>query len=348
MVVSNYRSAMSLDDYCKRSGVVGLSNLDTRALTKRLRETGCLAGVVATSECKLTDAELAARAKGWTLAGKDLLSAVSCAEPYEWKDGTDAEWEFAPEALAAAAKEMNAGAGKPYSVVAYDFGVKHNILRRLASFGCKITVVPAGFPADEALALNPDGIFYSNGPGDPSAAPYAVETARSLLGRRPMFGICMGHQLMGQAFGGKTFKLKFGHHGGNHPCVSSLFERFLAGRSVPRLLSVFSLAGDGRVPLAAAPPPPPSRNHDSPRSPPRNNAIHPIHHHENAQNDQNNTTQKTTTTKQQQNKNERSATTPPARSRSPPRTTTTPSTRPPCPPASWSATSTSTTARVRE
>lgn len=217
MVVSNYRSAMTLDDYCKRQGVVGLSNLDTRALTKRLRETGCLVGVVATSDCTKSDAELAAQAKQWTITGKDLLSVVSCTEPYEWKDATDEEWEFAPDALADSAK---ASGGKPYTVVAYDFGVKHNILRRLASFGCKIIVVPADFPADKALALNPDGIFYSNGPGDPSAAPYAVATAKALLGQRPMFGICMGHQLMGQAFGGKTFKLKFGHHGGNHPCVS--------------------------------------------------------------------------------------------------------------------------------
>lgn len=215
MVVSNYRSAMTLDEYCKRSGVVGLSNLDTRALTKKLRETGCLVGVVATADCKKSDAELAAQAKSWTIVGKDLLSVVSCTEPYEWKDATEEEWEFAPETLAAS---KSASGGKPYTVVAYDFGVKHNILRRLASFGCKIIVVPADFPAEKALALNPDGIFYSNGPGDPSAAPYAVATAKQLLGQRPMFGICMGHQLMGQAFGGKTFKLKFGHHGGNHPC----------------------------------------------------------------------------------------------------------------------------------
>ncbi len=102
-------------------------------------------------------------------------------------------------------------------MVAYDFGIKYNILRRLASYGCRITVVPATYPASEVMKLNPDGVFFSNGPGDPSAAPYAVANAKEILGRKPVFGICMGHQILGQAFGGKTFKLKFGHHGGNHP-----------------------------------------------------------------------------------------------------------------------------------
>lgn len=207
VVVSNYRSKMNLDQYCKEQGVMGISNIDTRALTKILRETGCLVGVI-TTDSSISSLELATMARGWTINGKDLLSVVSCTEPYEWKDPTIAEWEFS--AKAKAEKEH-------FHVVAYDFGIKHNILRRLASFGCRITVVPATFPASEVLKMNPDGIFLSNGPGDPSAAPYAVENAKEVLGKKPLFGICMGHQILGQALGGKTFKLKFGHHGGNHP-----------------------------------------------------------------------------------------------------------------------------------
>lgn len=209
IVVSNYRSVMTLDQYCKKHNVLGISGIDTRALTKVLRETGCLNGVLCTDASK-TDEELVAMTKNWTIVGQDLLKVVSCAEPYEWKDPTVDEWEFSQEA-------QEAAGGKRFKVVAYDFGIKHNILRRLASYGCSITVVPADYPADKVMALNPDGVFFSNGPGDPSAAPYAVENAKAILGKKPVFGICMGHQILGQAFGGKTFKLKFGHHGGNHP-----------------------------------------------------------------------------------------------------------------------------------
>ncbi|EFJ07419.1 hypothetical protein SELMODRAFT_429828 [Selaginella moellendorffii] len=139
---------------------------------------------------------------------KDLISGVSCTRPYEWKDTTRHEWEFSKDAVAACDK---------LQVVAYDFGVKRNILQRLASYGCNITVVPSNWPVSEVMKLKPDGILFSNGPGDPSAVPYAVETVKELLGQVPVFGICMGHQLLGQALGGKTFKMKFGHHGGNHP-----------------------------------------------------------------------------------------------------------------------------------
>jgi len=204
--VSNYRSAMTLDAYLKEQGVIGISDIDTREITRRLRETGCLNGVL-TTDMSVSDADLVAKAKGYDIVGKDLISEVTCSEPYEWKD-TTGEWEFSAEAKANKEK---------FNVVVYDFGVKHNILRRLASFGCKLTVVPASYPADKVMAMNPDGILFSNGPGDPSAVPYAVENAKALLGKLPVFGICMGHQVLGQAFGGKTFKLKFGHHGGNHP-----------------------------------------------------------------------------------------------------------------------------------
>mmetsp|Transcript_6398 Transcript_6398/g.23151 ORF Transcript_6398/g.23151 Transcript_6398/m.23151 type:complete len:417 (-) Transcript_6398:96-1346(-) len=204
--VSNYRSAMTLDAYLKEQGVIGISDIDTREITRRLRETGCLNGVL-TTDMSVSDADLVAKAKGYDIVGKDLISEVTCSEPYEWKD-TTGEWEFSAEAKANKEK---------FNVVVYDFGVKHNILRRLASFGCKLTIVPASYPADKVMAMNPDGILFSNGPGDPSAVPYAVENAKALLGKLPVFGICMGHQVLGQAFGGKTFKLKFGHHGGNHP-----------------------------------------------------------------------------------------------------------------------------------
>jgi len=209
VTVSNYRSAMTLDEYCKKHNVLGISGLDTRALTKMLRETGCLNGVVCTDASK-SDEELVAMTKNWSIVGQDLLKVVSCKEPYEWKDPTISEWEFSQQA-------QEAAAGKRFKIVAYDFGIKHNILRRLASYGCSITVVPADYPADKVMELNPDGVFFSNGPGDPSAAPYAVDNAKAILGKKPVFGICMGHQILGQAFGGKTFKLKFGHHGGNHP-----------------------------------------------------------------------------------------------------------------------------------
>ena len=209
LAVSNYRSRITLDEYCKQQGVMGIAGIDTRTLTKALRDTGCLVGVLTTDTSKTTE-ELVKIAKGWSIEGKDLLSVVSCDAPYEWRKGTDEEWEFSPAARATTG-------GVPFHVVAYDFGIKYNILRRLASYGCKITVVPATYPASEVMKMNPDGVFFSNGPGDPSAAPYAVDNAKEILGKKPVFGICMGHQILGQAFGGKTFKLKFGHHGGNHP-----------------------------------------------------------------------------------------------------------------------------------
>lgn len=204
--VSNYRSNMSLDEYCKSQKVMGIANVDTRAITRRLRVDGCLNGVICTDASK-TDEELIAMTKSWSIVGKDLIKEVTCSEPYEWKD-TSGEWEFSSDA---------SSQEQPYKVVCYDFGIKQNILRRLASYNCQLTVVPADYPAEKVLEMNPDGVFFSNGPGDPSAVPYAVENAKRIVGKKPVFGICMGHQVLGQAFGADTFKLKFGHHGGNHP-----------------------------------------------------------------------------------------------------------------------------------
>eukprot|EP00892_Ulva_mutabilis_P009362 jgi/Ulvmu1/6799/UM309_0004.1 len=183
--VSNYRATRTLDDFCKAQGVAGIADVDTRRLTRILRDSGCVNGVIS-SDTEAADGELVAMAREFDIVGRDLLSVATGGEPR-------------------------------FNVVAYDFGIKTNILRRLVSLGCAVTVVPASTPAADVLAMNPDGVFFSNGPGDPSAAPYAVDNARAVLGQKPVFGICMGHQLLGQAFGGTTFKLPFGHHGGNHP-----------------------------------------------------------------------------------------------------------------------------------
>lgn len=206
--VSNYRSSQTLPDYLRSHNMMGIADIDTRAITKRLRDSGSLNGVISTDR-KKTDEQLVEMARGFSIVGQDLITGVTCEQPYVWSDGTG-EWEFSEEA------KSKAG-GKELHVVAYDFGIKHNILRRLASYGCRITVVPSTFPPADVLAMHPDGVLFSNGPGDPSAVPYAVESVKAVVGRVPSLGICMGHQLMGQALGGSTFKLKFGHHGGNHP-----------------------------------------------------------------------------------------------------------------------------------
>ncbi|KAK6936544.1 Carbamoyl-phosphate synthase small subunit, N-terminal domain [Dillenia turbinata] len=203
---SNWRCAKTLGDYLAERNIMGIYDVDTRAITRRLRQDGSLIGVLSTKQSK-SDEELLEMSRSWDIVGIDLISGVSCTAPYEWVDKTDAEWDF----------NSNERYAENFRVVAYDFGIKQNILRRLTSYGCKITVVPSTWPASETLKMKPDGVLFSNGPGDPSAVPYAVETVKEILGKVPVFGICMGHQLLGQALGGKTFKMKFGHHGGNHP-----------------------------------------------------------------------------------------------------------------------------------
>ncbi|RWR97306.1 carbamoyl-phosphate synthase small chain, chloroplastic [Cinnamomum micranthum f. kanehirae] len=203
---SNWRCTEPLWDYLEKRNIMGIYDVDTRAITRRLRQDGSLVGVLSTEESR-SDEELLGLSRAWDIVGVDLISGVSCKAPYVWVDKTDSTWEFSPDG----------GQAETFHVVAYDFGIKHNILRRLASYGCKITVVPSTWPASETLKMKPDGVVFSNGPGDPSAVPYAVETVKEIIGKVPVFGICMGHQLLGQALGGKTFKMKFGHHGGNHP-----------------------------------------------------------------------------------------------------------------------------------
>ncbi|MCM2287908.1 MAG: glutamine-hydrolyzing carbamoyl-phosphate synthase small subunit [Sulfuritalea sp.] len=207
LLASNFRSEQTLDAWLRDANVVGLADIDTRKLTRILREKGAQAGCLMAGEHLDADAAIA-QARGFPgLAGMDLARVVSAAQSYPWREG---EWR------------LGAGFAQPenfrFKVVAYDFGVKRNILRMLASRGCDLTVVPAQTPAAEVLALNPDGIFLSNGPGDPEPCDYAVAAIREFLDKRlPVFGICLGHQLMGLAAGGKTMKMKFGHHGANHP-----------------------------------------------------------------------------------------------------------------------------------
>ncbi|MCB0061565.1 MAG: glutamine-hydrolyzing carbamoyl-phosphate synthase small subunit, partial [Caldilineaceae bacterium] len=219
-VVSNWRANETLHSYLARHQIPGISEIDTRALTRRLREQGVLHAALCTDGSHTAD-ELLAMAQAWEgLDGRDLVSEVTCQEPYHWVDGTHSEWTpvSAGEQLCAADPQPSEMAPETPLVVAYDFGIKHNILRRLTSHGLRVTVVPAHTPAEEVLALKPDGIFLSNGPGDPAGVPYAAEAVRALIKADiPTFGICLGHQVIGLALGGETYKLKFGHHGGNQP-----------------------------------------------------------------------------------------------------------------------------------
>ncbi len=206
---SNWRATMSLDTYLKENGVVGIQGIDTRALTRHLRDKGAQNGIISTTD--MDHASLVAKARAIpSMAGLDLASGVSCEKPYHWTEGVwDLETGY-PEVDPAALK---------YKVVAYDFGIKYNILRCLVDAGCDVTVVPANFPAEEALAMNPDGIFLSNGPGDPEPLVGVQAEIRKLIGKKPIFGICLGHQLLGLALGGKTMKLPFGNHGSNLPVM---------------------------------------------------------------------------------------------------------------------------------
>ena len=205
MVASNFRSTQSLSAYLKANNVVAIADIDTRKLTRILRSKGAQNGCVATGDN--VEAALAA-ARGFAgLAGMDLAQVVTADAPYEWKQR---EWE-----LGVGYRDV---AEAKFKVVAYDFGVKRNILRMLAERGCDITVVPAKTSAADVLAMNPDGVFLSNGPGDPEPCDYAIEAAKVFMDKSvPLFGICLGHQIMGLATGAKTVKMKFGHRGANHP-----------------------------------------------------------------------------------------------------------------------------------
>lgn len=203
---SNWRSTASLPDYLKQHNIPGIYGIDTRALTRKIRVLGAMNGGISTEI--LDEAELLEQVQAApSMAGLNLVREVTTSTVYEWSDPTTSIWEFKP---------IQANAEEPLTVVAIDFGIKRNILRRLASYGCRVIVVPANTPPEEILKYNPDGIFLSNGPGDPAAVD--IESTKALLSsKKPVFGICMGHQILGRALGGETFKLKFGHRGLNQP-----------------------------------------------------------------------------------------------------------------------------------
>lgn len=211
---SNFRATGSLGDWLMQHKIMGIQGIDTRMLTKIIRTTGAMRGVI--SSIDMDDERLIAKAKkSPAMAGLDLATTVTTPEPYTWD-----EVDRTPFALPPSAKiRVN---GKRWKVVVCDYGVKQNILRRLTTYGCKLTVVPSTYSAEKILDMNPDGIFLSNGPGDPAAVRYAIQNIKKLIGKKPIFGICLGHQLLALALGGKTFKLKFGHRGANHPVKNLL------------------------------------------------------------------------------------------------------------------------------
>ena len=206
---SSWRARRSLHSYLEEHGIPGIQGIDTRALVRHIRERGALNAVLASGTDDSPDTLVDKAKAAPSMEGQDLVRRVTCESAYDWKEGG---WR------------LQGGYQTPSTaptrrVVAYDFGIKHNILRNLVDAGCEVRVVPADTPASEALASDPDGIFLSNGPGDPAAAPYAAQHVRDLVGKKPIFGICLGHQILGLALGGSSYKLKFGHHGGNQPVM---------------------------------------------------------------------------------------------------------------------------------
>jgi carbamoyl-phosphate synthase small subunit len=223
---SNWRAQQSLGQYLKEHHIVGIQGIDTRALVRRLRDYGAQQGVISTVD--LEPQRLVEKAQtAPSLVGRDLVKEVTCAQPYDWQYG---RWQLgkgyevhSPQStvhsLELEDRPPTPDPRPPFFVVAYDYGIKFNILRNLVEAECQVHVVPAHTSATAVLALHPDGVFLSNGPGDPDAVPYAKENVAALIGKVPMFGICLGHQIMGLALGGRTYKLKFGHRGGNHPVM---------------------------------------------------------------------------------------------------------------------------------
>jgi carbamoyl-phosphate synthase small subunit len=214
-VPSNWRHELSLPDYLRKHKIVAISEIDTRALVRHLRDHGAMRAILSTldlvPESLIRKAQLLPE-----MVGRDLARTVTCDKPFVWQDPS-IEW---------LGSEKNSSGELParkkadlFKVVAFDFGIKHNILRLLVDSGCEVVVVPATTPAKQVLEHSPDGIFLSNGPGDPEPVTYAIEAVRQLMGKKPIFGICLGHQILGLALGGKTYKLKFGHHGANHPVL---------------------------------------------------------------------------------------------------------------------------------
>ena len=234
---SNFRSRMSLDDYMKAHGIVGIQGIDTRALTRHIRDAGAQDGIIATGDADVDALRERARALPG-LVGRDLVKEVTVDEPFTWHEGP---WDLA--------RGYKTPPAPRHYVVAFDSGIKLNILRQLAGACCDVTVVPAATTADAVLERKPDGVFLSNGPGDPEGVPYLVDAVRGLLGRVPIFGICLGHQILGLAAGGRTYKLPFGHHGANHPVKDLTTGRIeITSQNHGFAVDPDSLAGSGWEP----------------------------------------------------------------------------------------------------
>ena len=212
-VSSNWRSQETLHDFLTKHGIIGIQGIDTRALTRHIRNKGAQQAVIST---KLKDPQILASqaSKLTSLEGRDLVKKVTCKNPYEWCEG---EWKLDHGKTFF---KSDPPAPSNYFIVAYDFGIKRNLLRKLVQAGCRVKVVPASTKAKDVLSMKPNGVFLSNGPGDPAAVKYALKNVQYLVGKIPIFGICLGHQILSLALGARTYKLKFGHHGGNQPVIN--------------------------------------------------------------------------------------------------------------------------------
>jgi carbamoyl-phosphate synthase small subunit len=209
-VVSNWRSDEKAEHFLAKSGIPVIAEVDTRKLVRHLRERGAMRGIISVGEPNLNELIATVRSSP-SMAGQNLVARVSTGQNYDWSEGV--EPVSSSEKIAAAAEQQ-------FHVVAYDYGIKRNILRHLVQIGSRVTVVPSGATAEDVLSLHPDGVFLSNGPGDPEPLEHQAKQVKKLIGKTPVFGICLGHQILGLAFGGKTYKLKFGHHGANHPVLN--------------------------------------------------------------------------------------------------------------------------------
>jgi carbamoyl-phosphate synthase small subunit len=231
---SNWRSSKSLGAYLEENNIVGIEGIDTRALTRHLRDNGAQMGIISSADMNPMALLEKVRAHPG-ISALDLVREVTSSRPYIWDEGC---WSLCPAVL----KES------PHNITVYDFGVKYNILRNLVDAGFKVKVVPAETPAEAVLEESPDGIVLSNGPGDPETVTYAIENSKKLIGKKPIFGICLGHQILGLAMGGRTYKLKFGHHGGNHPVKDLITGRVeITSQNHNYCVDIGSLGGQARL-----------------------------------------------------------------------------------------------------